>query len=142
MFALWGNTLASCCMNPLTAILTLVMCGAKAYFGGWVLSCITYPKVADPAQIEFVSNKATKAPFPRSLGVANAVHNMGLTAKHGISLYPGMGTVDGILGDHVMLAPAYNLTREEIEFVVNRTKDVVFESFEELCDGCRNRTCT
>jgi adenosylmethionine-8-amino-7-oxononanoate aminotransferase len=81
-------------------------------------------------KVEFVANKATKGPFPRSDQVANRIHLKGL--ELGISLYPGTGTMDGTLGDHVLIAPAYTSTEEEIEYIVSKTKETVEQVFEEL----------
>ena len=35
-----------------------------------------------------------------------------------ISIYPGSGTADGVKGDHSLLAPAYNVTSEEVHLIV------------------------
>jgi hypothetical protein len=88
-----------------------------------------------------VADKAAKAPFPRSMGVATAVHYTALSPEFGISLYPGMGTVDGVLGDHVLLAPAYNLTKEDMRTIAELTRGSIVQSFKELCKGCRAGTC-
>ena len=82
-------------------------------------------------QVEFVADKATKAPFSPSVGVANAVHTEGLMVQ-GISLYPGQGTMDGVNGDHVLLSPAYNSTRAEIEEIALKTKLAVEEAFKKI----------
>ncbi|KAF4834012.1 putative aminotransferase [Colletotrichum tropicale] len=81
--------------------------------------------------IEFVSDKATKEPFSRSYDIANKVHLNGLN-QFGISLYPGNGTKDGTLGDHVLLAPAYTSTAAEIEEIAARTKDSILRTFQDL----------
>lgn len=81
--------------------------------------------------IEFVANKETKEPFPPSAGIANAVHQKGLDELC-ISLYPGTGTKNGVEGDHVLLAPAYNSTKEEIEEIAMKVKDTVFRTFDQL----------
>lgn len=81
--------------------------------------------------IEFVADKATKEPFPRAINLANTIHRIGMT-EFGISLYPGNGTKDGFLGDHVILAPAYNSTPEEIEEIVLKTKKSVERAFEKI----------
>ncbi|KAK1723567.1 aminotransferase class-III [Colletotrichum acutatum] len=86
--------------------------------------------------IEFVMDKNTKEPFPRSEDIANKTHLVGFN-DFGISLYPGMGTKDGILGDHVLLAPAYTSTSEEIEEIASRTRDTVLRVFESI--GLANR---
>ncbi|KAJ0382379.1 hypothetical protein COL922a_012699 [Colletotrichum nupharicola] len=89
--------------------------------------------VAEPVvgAIEFVSDKATKEPFLRSYDIANKVHMNGLN-EFGISLYPGNGTKDGTLGDHVLLAPAYTSTAAEIEEIAARTKDSILRTFQDL----------
>ena|ERR1700761_6979582 len=46
-----------------------------------------------------------------------------------ISLYPGSGTMDGHRGDHVIVAPAYNVTEDEIREIVDRTARVVKRFF-------------
>jgi len=75
------------------------------------------------------------------MGVANAVHHMALKPEHSISLYPGTGTVDGVLGDHVLLAPAYKMTREDMKTIAELTKAVVEEAFKEVCARCSEGTC-
>ncbi len=60
--------------------------------------------------IEFVRNKTSKEPF-RSIsrrGDGDTLH-LGMKDPHNISLYPGTGAVDGTLGDHILIAPAYNV---------------------------------
>ena len=42
-----------------------------------------------------------------------------------ISIYPGSGTADGVKGDHILLAPAYNVTSEEVHLVVELTVAVI-----------------
>lgn len=88
-----------------------------------------------------MADKVTKAPFPRSMGVANAVHYTALTSEFSISLYPGMGTVDGVIGDHVLLAPAYTMTKKDMETIVELTKGSIVKTFEGLCKGCSDGTC-
>jgi adenosylmethionine-8-amino-7-oxononanoate aminotransferase len=51
--------------------------------------------------------------------------------KHSISIYPGTGTADGKLGDHVLLSPAYNVTREEVELIVDRAAQAIDDYFSE-----------
>ncbi|GKU04425.1 unnamed protein product [Fusarium langsethiae] len=79
--------------------------------------------------IEFVSDKKTKEPFPPSAGIAKKVHLAALNDV-GISLYPGMGTKDGVAGDHVWVGPAYNSTKEYIERIVGKVKDSVVSALD------------
>jgi hypothetical protein len=66
---------------------------------------------------------------------------VGVSPEFGISLYPGTGTVDGIIGDHVLIAPAYGMTKEEIKMVAELTRDVVFAALKGLCAGCSDDSC-
>ncbi|CBX99680.1 similar to class III aminotransferase [Plenodomus lingam JN3] len=79
--------------------------------------------------IELVSNKATKAPLPSEKGVAMAIHERGLTREHGIYIYPGSGTMDGKSGDHLIIAPAFNITDDEIDLLVERLGRLVEDYF-------------
>ncbi|KAH0293592.1 PLP-dependent transferase, partial [Aureobasidium sp. EXF-3399] len=79
--------------------------------------------------IEFVNDKTTKEPFDPKENVATNIHEKGLTDPHNITLYPGNGTVDGRVGDHILLAPAYNATAEVIELIVRKTAAVIEEYF-------------
>ncbi len=80
--------------------------------------------------IEFVRNKTSKEPFDPSEDVAMAIHHLGMKDPHNISLYPGTGTVDGTLGDHILIAPAYNVDEQQLEKLVERVAAVIREYFE------------
>jgi adenosylmethionine-8-amino-7-oxononanoate aminotransferase len=82
--------------------------------------------------IELVRDKETKKPFEKSLSVTTRVTDLALTEKWNIAFYPGQGTCDGVSGDHVIVAPAYNVTRADIELVVDRLVGVLEEVFERL----------
>ncbi|KAL1959471.1 hypothetical protein VTO42DRAFT_1916 [Malbranchea cinnamomea] len=82
--------------------------------------------------IEFVASKATKAPFDPSLAVGVGVQDLAQTPKYSFSIYAGGGTVDGKKGDHVLLAPAYTSTEDEIDEIARRTRDVIVEYFASL----------
>lgn len=106
--------------------------GKGLFWGVSSSSSSTNLQTLTPSQIEFVVDKKTKEPFPRAKNVANAVHAVALH-RYGISLYPGMGTKDGIVGDHVLVCPAYNSTEAEIRDIVKKVKqtvDVAFEGIE------------
>ncbi|KAL2839140.1 pyridoxal phosphate-dependent transferase [Aspergillus pseudodeflectus] len=79
--------------------------------------------------IEFVKDKTTKEPFSTETTVALLIQETGLKPEHAISLYASSGTADGIRGDHVILAPPYNVTKEEIDIIVETTRKVVNEVF-------------
>lgn len=80
-------------------------------------------------QIEFVKDKESKTPFPVGEKIAAKVHQTGLRPDYCISLIPGNGIADGTDGDAVQIAPAYNITREEVELVVDRVEKVIAAVF-------------
>ena len=67
--------------------------------------------------IELVEHRATKAPFDATL----AVHQRAKAEAfaRGLLIYPGGGTIDGRLGDHILLAPPYTVTNEELDLIVD-----------------------
>ncbi|KAF7194053.1 Aminotransferase [Pseudocercospora fuligena] len=79
--------------------------------------------------IEFVRNKASKEPFDPSTGVAMGIHELGMQKPYHISLYPGTGSADGRRGDHIIVAPAYNITAEEVRYVVDTVVAVINRYF-------------
>ncbi|CAK4030121.1 related to adenosylmethionine-8-amino-7-oxononanoate aminotransferase [Lecanosticta acicola] len=83
--------------------------------------------------IEFVKTKGTKEPFDPSLGVAMGMHELGMQKPYSISLYPGTGSADGRRGDHILLAPAYNITSEEIRQIADTVNAVVRQYFARQC---------
>ncbi|EFW99677.1 aminotransferase class 3 [Grosmannia clavigera kw1407] len=71
--------------------------------------------------LEFVRDRKTKEPLAPSLNFAYKVNAESF--RRGVSLYPGSGTVDGVVGDHLMFAPAYTITEEEIARIVRTARE-------------------
>jgi adenosylmethionine-8-amino-7-oxononanoate aminotransferase len=80
--------------------------------------------------IEFVRDKQTKEPFPAALKVNWEIYNKGLAPPYEIHIYPGVGTVDGTNGDHIIIAPSYNITDGEVDAIVDRVTRLVEDYFE------------
>jgi adenosylmethionine-8-amino-7-oxononanoate aminotransferase len=68
--------------------------------------------------IELVADRATKSPFDPKWRLSTQVKAAAMA--RGLLVYPGSGTVDGRRGDHVLLAPPYNVTDTEIDVIVER----------------------
>ncbi|KAL9624633.1 MAG: hypothetical protein Q9160_001298 [Pyrenula sp. 1 TL-2023] len=79
--------------------------------------------------IEFVQEKASRQPFPTEDKIAMSIRQVGLQYRHSISLQPGGGSLKSFQGDHIILAPAYNVTRKDIELIVSKTTEVITEFF-------------
>ena len=79
--------------------------------------------------IELVLDKGTKTPFPPEKGVAIGINELAFDKRFGISIYPGTGSADGMRGDHVLLAPPYNVTSEQVILIAELTEKVITEFF-------------
>ncbi|KAI9711716.1 MAG: hypothetical protein M1820_001860 [Bogoriella megaspora] len=77
--------------------------------------------------VEFVRDKNSKLPFPPEDVIASKIQLTGLTAPWSIFLYPGSGTADGICGDHITIAPAYNVSTEQVHLIVRKLVGIVEE---------------
>ena len=64
-------------------------------------------------------------------GIAQKVHLTGLQKEHSVSVIPGVGVADGRNGDIIQIAPAYNVSRADIEEIVRRVEGVVKAVFGE-----------
>ncbi|SHH75212.1 aspartate aminotransferase family protein [Pollutimonas bauzanensis] len=73
--------------------------------------------------VELVADKNTRTPFGAQLGVAARVKQESL--RRGLLVYPGSGTSDGVNGDHILLAPHYIVSEEEIGCIVERLAQAV-----------------
>jgi len=71
--------------------------------------------------IEFVNDRATKAVFDPKLRFTHRMVDEAL--RRGLTIYPGAGTVDGVVGDHVIVAPPYNVSDEELDELLRLLKD-------------------
>ncbi|KAK2599957.1 hypothetical protein QQS21_005341 [Conoideocrella luteorostrata] len=75
--------------------------------------------------VEFVRDKKTKETFDPAVGFGAKV--MQAAFRRGVAVYPGAGTVDGLRGDHVLLAPPYTVTEEELAVICAVLRDAVLE---------------
>ena len=66
--------------------------------------------------VEFVAERAGKTPFDPARKLHDAIKRAAFA--RGLLVYAMGGTIDGVRGDHVMLAPPYNATPDEIDFCV------------------------
>jgi adenosylmethionine-8-amino-7-oxononanoate aminotransferase len=68
--------------------------------------------------VEFVADKASKRPFPPELNFAGRVAAAAM--KRGLLVYPMQGSVDGVSGDHLLLAPPAVITPHQIAWSVDQ----------------------
>ncbi|MBS8261590.1 aspartate aminotransferase family protein [Roseibium polysiphoniae] len=68
--------------------------------------------------IEIVEDRDTKAPFDPKRGVNKALKKAAFEA--GLACYPMGGTIDGVRGDHILLAPPFIMTEAQVGEVVDK----------------------
>lgn len=68
--------------------------------------------------LELVANRETKAPFDPGLALHKALK--AATFEAGLICYPMGGTIDGRRGDHVLLAPPFIVTENQIGELVDK----------------------
>jgi adenosylmethionine-8-amino-7-oxononanoate aminotransferase len=76
--------------------------------------------------IEFVADKASKQPFAPELDFAGSVGQA--AAKRGLMVYPMQGCVDGVAGDHLLIAPPAVITSEEIGWAAEQLGEAIDEA--------------
>ncbi len=77
--------------------------------------------------IEFVQDKKTKAPFPRSKKFVERVFQKLL--DRGIVAYTGNGCADGVDGDLLMVSPPFIMTESQIDDLIGALKET-FQAME------------
>ena len=73
--------------------------------------------------IEFVRDRASKAAFDPALKLHAAIKREAM--QRGLMVYPMGGTIDGRQGDHVLLAPPFICTPQQIDTIVERLAGAV-----------------
>jgi adenosylmethionine-8-amino-7-oxononanoate aminotransferase len=68
--------------------------------------------------LELVEDRESKAPFDPARGINKRIKAAGLNA--GLICYPMGGTIDGRHGDHVLLAPPFILTEDQVGELVDK----------------------
>ena len=73
--------------------------------------------------VEFVEDKQTKRSFEPEYGFGVKVQKKAF--ELGVAIYPGMATVDGKRGDHVLVSPPYTVTEDELVMIVRVMKSAI-----------------
>jgi len=73
--------------------------------------------------IELVADRATRAPFDPALKLNQRIK--AIAFEGGLGCYPAGGCTDGRSGDHVLLAPPYIATVDDIDMIVDRLGQAV-----------------
>ncbi|MGA6988749.1 MAG: aminotransferase class III-fold pyridoxal phosphate-dependent enzyme [Terriglobales bacterium] len=76
--------------------------------------------------VEFVADKKTKAAFAPEKNFAGLVGQACL--RRGVLVYPMQGCVDGVAGDHLLIAPPAVISADEIRWAVEEMRAALLES--------------
>lgn len=76
--------------------------------------------------VEFVADKKTKMPFPPEKNFAGLIGKA--CQRRGLLVYPMQGCVDGIAGDHVLIAPPAVIATDEIAWAVEQLRAAIVET--------------
>jgi adenosylmethionine-8-amino-7-oxononanoate aminotransferase len=73
--------------------------------------------------LELVEDRASKRPFPPALKLHATIKSEALA--RGLICYPSGGTVDGVSGDHILLAPPYIVAESHIDEIIRTLTEVL-----------------
>jgi hypothetical protein len=73
--------------------------------------------------VEFVADRATKAPFPPAARFARRVADAAF--DRGLIVYPCKGCADGVAGDLIMVAPPFIVTEAQMDEVVRLLREAI-----------------
>jgi len=73
--------------------------------------------------LELVEDRATKVPFDPQLAMHHRTKAEAFA--RGLLIYPSGGTVDGRAGDHILLAPPYNVSDGELDMIVDLLAETI-----------------
>ena len=83
--------------------------------------------------LEFVADRASKKPFPAEDRFDQVLKRASM--EQGLICYPMAGTIDGKNGSHVMLAPPFILSDDQIGEIVDKLALAVDVSVESVGGG-------
>ncbi len=73
--------------------------------------------------VELVRDRGTKAPFAPAAQLHARIKREGMA--RGLMTYPMGGTIDGLAGDHVLLAPPFIIEDAHLELIVERLHEAI-----------------
>jgi adenosylmethionine-8-amino-7-oxononanoate aminotransferase len=73
--------------------------------------------------VELVRDRPSKQPFDPAHRLAARIRAAAMSA--GLLCYPMGGTIDGKHGDHVLLAPPFTISDDELDLLVGRLRQAI-----------------
>jgi adenosylmethionine-8-amino-7-oxononanoate aminotransferase len=87
------------------------------------------------AGVEFVRNKQSKEPFPPEYQFGKRVFEEAFA--RGLIVYPGRGSVEGVAGDHLLLAPPFIIKASQVDDLVGMLEQAITAAEKALPVGLR-----
>ena len=79
--------------------------------------------------VELVADRASKAPLDPAFKINQRIKTNAMA--HGLICYPGGGTIEGKSGDHVLLAPPFIVSSDELDELVEKLGAAVDQSLKD-----------
>jgi adenosylmethionine-8-amino-7-oxononanoate aminotransferase len=76
--------------------------------------------------VEFVANRATKAPFPVETNFSGRVATAAIA--RGLLVYPVQGCADGDSGDHILIAPPAVISSDQVRWACEQLAEAIEEA--------------
>lgn len=73
--------------------------------------------------VEFLADTKTRLAFPPALQFSERLFEA--LRERGVMVYPGRGTVDGLRGDHVLIAPPFIIDKPQIDELADKLRDSI-----------------
>jgi adenosylmethionine-8-amino-7-oxononanoate aminotransferase len=77
--------------------------------------------------VEFVKDKATREPFAKQQNIAEKIRQACL--EESVLTYPTQGCLDGLRGDHILLAPPFTISSEECALIARALQSALAKVF-------------
>lgn len=87
--------------------------------------------------IELVRNIDTKEPFPADVRISQLIAQEAM--KNGLLVYPGSGFIDGVSGDHIMIAPPFTTSDAELDEMFDLLERTLVSACSLATSGSRSK---
>jgi len=77
--------------------------------------------------VEFVKDKPAREPFAKEANIAEKIRQAAL--QRGVLTYPSQGCVDGVRGDHILLAPPFIVSADECWQIAAALESALVQTF-------------
>ena len=82
--------------------------------------------------VELVEDRANKRPFAPSAQIGERIKAAAFAA--GLMVYPGAGTIDGVSGDHILIAPVAGMDQADLTLIAEGLALAIDKAVDEIGD--------